>query len=222
MNRFLGLALALSMFALSPEFAGAQQLAGESQADMVVDQAQRAQLIDTVIKQVNDGYVFPELAQKVEASLRQHQKRGAYNNVISAQKLSDLLTEHMQAVTRDKHLRIYYCEQPIAQRDRSKQPTAEEQAARLAEFKAMNFGVERVERLPFNIGYLDLRGFIRASMAAPALAAAMTLVANTDALIIDLRRNGGGDPSTVTLLASYLLKERTHMNDMYYRPTDRT
>ena len=222
MKRLFAVALTLHMLALAPQYASAQQGAPEHQADMVVNQTQRDVLIDATIKQLNDNYVFPHLAIKVEASLRQHQARGTYNNVTSAQKLSALLTEHMQAVTRDKHLGIGYSERPIPLPATSRSPSAEEHAARLAHMKAMNFGVERVERLPFNIGYLDLRNFVRASASAPALAAAMTLVANTDALIIDLRRNGGGDPSTVTLLASYLLKERTHLNDMYYRPTNRT
>lgn len=221
MKRLSAAVLTLSLAILSPQHARAQQ-PGERQADMTVGQGLRNELIGDAIKQVKDNYVFPELATKVEAALRQNQKRGAYDNVTSAHKLSDLLTEHMQAVAKDKHLRIYYSEQPIPLQDKLGQPSAEQKAAKLAELKAMNFGVERVERLPHNIGYLDLRSFAPANAAANALAAAMTLVANTDALIIDLRRNGGGDPNTGALLASYLLKERTQMNSYYYRQTNRT
>lgn len=88
--------------------------------------------------------------------------------------------------------------------------------------KARNFGVERVERLPFNIGYLDLHGFLPAKAAADTIGAAMTVLTNTDTLIIDLRKNGGGDPATVAMLASYFLDERTHLTDFYYRTGDRT
>jgi C-terminal processing protease CtpA/Prc len=88
--------------------------------------------------------------------------------------------------------------------------------------KAQNFGVERIERLPFNIGYLNLRAFAPAAEAAPTIAAAMSVLAHTDTLIIDLRKNGGGDPSTVALLASYLFDERTRLNDIYFRDGDRT
>jgi C-terminal processing protease CtpA/Prc len=46
--------------------------------------------------------------------------------------------------------------------------------------------------------------------------AAMDFVQNTDALIFDLRQNGGGDPETVRLLCSYLFDARPrHLNDIY-------
>ena len=40
----------------------------------------------------------------------------------------------------------------------------------------------------------------------------MNLLAHSDALIIDLTKNGGGDPATVALLTSYLFDERKHLN----------
>lgn len=220
MKRLQAVVLALGMALVAPKFALAQQ-AGEFQADMVVGQELRSELIDGAIRQVHDHYVFPDMGKKVEAALRLKQKQGVYDPVTSAKKLSELMSEHMQAVTKDKHLSIYYNEQPRPPQENVGKPSASEQAARLVEQKARNFGVERVERLPFNIGYLDLRGFISPKASAGAIAAAMTLVANTEALIIDLRRNGGGDPGTGTLLASYLLKERTEMNSFYFRETNR-
>ena len=98
--------------------------------------------------------------------------------------------------------------------------------ARLAEFRKdaeiKNFGVDKVERLPGNIGYIELRGFLPAELAGEAIAAAMTLVAHTETLIVALRRNGGGDPATVALMTSYLFDNRTHLNSFYNREGDRT
>jgi hypothetical protein len=210
----------LSALAFAP--ANAQMRPAPNQPDMTITAAQRQQVIDAMIKEMHQSYVFPEQAKKVEAVIRQHQKKGDYDAITSSAKLSDTLTEHVFAQTKDKHLRLFYSAQPIPDMPKDRKPSAEEQAQRLAGMKSQNFGVERVERLPFNIGYLDLRAFAPAKDAAETLAAAMTLVANTDALIIDLRKNGGGDPATVTLLASYLLDERTHMTDIYYRSGDRT
>ena len=48
----------------------------------------------------------------------------------------------------------------------------------------------------------------------------MNFVANTDALIFDLRRNGGGSPVTIGILSSYLFNEVVHLNDFYVRETD--
>jgi retinol-binding protein 3 len=92
----------------------------------------------------------------------------------------------------------------------------------LAEERKLNFGVERVELLRFNIGYLDLRAFGSPQGADEKFGAAMRLLGDTDALLIDLRFNGGGDPATVALLASYLFDGRTRLNDIYDRGTDKT
>ncbi len=219
-KRALIAGLLLSAFTLAP--ASAQMPGAPGQPDMVINASDRQQVIDAMIQEMHKNYVFPEQAKKVEAVIRQHQKKGAYDAITSAEKLSATLSDHVVAQTKDKHLRVMYSARPIPLESKDKKPSAEEQAHQLAGMKSQNFGVERVERLPFNIGYLDLRAFAPAKDSAETLAAAMTLLAHTEAMIIDLRRNGGGDPVTVTMLASYLLDERTHMTDMYYRTGDRT
>ena len=50
----------------------------------------------------------------------------------------------------------------------------------------------------------------------------MSFVAHTDAVIFDLRENGGGDPAMVTFIASYLFDKPTHLNDLYNRKEDST
>ena len=66
-------------------------------------------------------------------------------------------------------------------------------------------GVTRSDRLPGNIGYIEI-------VALPALDAfkgpvdkAMAALADTRALIVDVRRNGGGAPEAEVYLASYFL-----------------
>jgi Peptidase family S41/N-terminal domain of Peptidase_S41 in eukaryotic IRBP len=86
-----------------------------------------------------------------------------------------------------------------------------------------NFGIRRVERLDGNVGYLDVRRVAMPGNAGPAIAAAMELVAGTYALILDLRRNGGGSPEGVALWCSYMLKEEpTHLNDIFRADTGDT
>ena len=86
------------------------------------------------------------------------------------------------------------------------------------------YGIAKVERLPGNVGYLDIRGFFPADFVANGYAAAMTLLAGSDALIIDLRQNGGGDPSAVATLLSYFFAEgdSRHLNDLYWRKGNKT
>jgi len=87
----------------------------------------------------------------------------------------------------------------------------------------VNFGFEKLERLEGNIGYLDLRGFLPAALAGETVTAAMNFLANTQAVIIDLRQNGGGEPAEVALISSYLFgSDPVHLNDLYWRPTNET
>jgi C-terminal processing protease CtpA/Prc len=87
-----------------------------------------------------------------------------------------------------------------------------------------NFGFERVERLAGNVGYLDLRMFSGLPEAQATAVAAMNFLANADAIIVDLRRNGGGDPSLLQTVLTYFIaaNDRLHINDFYMREGDRT
>ncbi len=85
-----------------------------------------------------------------------------------------------------------------------------------------NFNFRKLEHLAGNIGYFKLDGFEPAEYAGATAIATMNYFANSDALIIDLRENGGGSPSMIQLLTSYLLEEPTHLNSFYIRKGDRT
>ena len=50
----------------------------------------------------------------------------------------------------------------------------------------------------------------------------MDFLAHVDAIIYDIRENGGGSPAMVSLVASYLFDKRTHLNDLYERKSDKT
>lgn len=85
-----------------------------------------------------------------------------------------------------------------------------------------NCSFEKVERLEGNVGYLKFDAFEDADLCASTVAAAMTFLAGTRALIIDLRQNGGGQPKMVALISSYLFDRRTHLNDLWTRHTNAT
>jgi len=209
----------IAAFCLSPR-AG---LAQGPQPDMQIDAATRSAVIEGAIKNLNAAYVFPEVAKKMEQALRQRLADKEYDTVASAKALADKLTADLQAVSHDKHLRVGYSFESIAERQNAAEPTAEEIEHFKTFLRQTNFGFEKIERLPGNVGYLDLRGFNPAEFAADTGAAAMNFLANTDALIIDLRRNGGGDPAMVAFLTSYLFgAEPVHLNDLYFRPEDST
>jgi retinol-binding protein 3 len=219
MRRLTILALAIFTLALAAG-AHAQQ---DEQPDMTIDAATRTQVIDGIINNLNRAYVFPETAKKMEAALRGRVQKKEYDGITSAKAFARTLTENLQEISKDKHLRVGYSSQVLPFEDEHGEPSPEE-IARFKEFlRQRNFGFEKVERLSGNVGYLELLGFNPAQFGADTAAAAMNFLANSDALIIDLRRNGGGDPAMVALISSYLFDgDPVHLNDLYFRPDDST
>lgn len=198
-------------------------VAQPEQPDLTIDAATRTQVIDTILKRLNDSYVFPEVAKKMETSIRDRVAKKEYEQITSAKQFAMTLTKDLQAVSNDKHLRVRYSHSPIPERGERREPTAAEIEQRKRDMNWMNHGFTKVERLAGNIGYLEFRNFMDEELGADTVAAAMNFVNGTDALIIDLRGNGGGNPAMVALICSYLFgPEPVHLNDLYWREGNRT
>src|SRR5215213_8289783 len=101
-------------------------LAQPAQPDLTVDGATRTQVIDGILKRLNDSYVFPEVAKKMEQSIRERVAKKEYDQITSAKEFATTLTKDLQAVSNDKHLRVRYSHEPIPERGERREPTAEE------------------------------------------------------------------------------------------------
>jgi hypothetical protein len=183
-----------------------------------VDAAGRAKIVDRVSTALNENYVFPDVAKKMEAGLRQKLKAGAYDKITNSAELAEALTRDIREVSKDKHLSINFAPSAppwVEQKDGPQDPAVREQHRR--NLASINFGFEKVERLTGNIGYLDLRNFHPAELGGETAVAAMNFLANSDAVIIDLRNNGGGHPSMIQLITSYFFDEPQHLNSFFVR-----
>jgi C-terminal processing protease CtpA/Prc len=210
----------LCLFAFTVVTAGFAQ---PEQPDLTVDAATRTQVIDTILKRLNESYVFPDIAKKMETSIRERVANKEYDQITSAKQLATTLTNDLQAISHDKHLRVRYSHEAIPERGERREPTAEERDQRKRDLTWMNHGFSKVERLRGNIGYLEFLNFMDEELGAETVAAAMNFVNGTDALIIDMRNNGGGNPAMVALVCSYLFgPEPVHLNDLYWREGNRT
>ncbi|HSI48400.1 MAG TPA: S41 family peptidase [Ideonella sp.] len=195
---------------------------GPPQKDMPLDASMRREVITQLNAQMQRHYVDEAKARQLAQALQTRLQQGDFDRITSAQKLAETLTEAMQQQLHDKHLEMRYFEQAIPE-DTGQDETQEDQARDFIRSQRLNFGFAEVRRLRGNIGYLDLHQFGRPQFVAERIAAAMTLLADTQALVIDLRRNGGGDPESVMLLASYLFDQPTHLNDIVWpRENNRT
>jgi C-terminal processing protease CtpA/Prc len=184
-----------------------------------VQQAEISEIVAQTGQLVVEYYVFPDIGERLGEILAARLADGRYAQADGPAALAGLVTEDLQSVNGDRHLRLKHhaTEVPDLPSEGMMVEMFAQQAAR-----SMG-GVARVERLAGNVGVLDLSPILFSpSMSADAHIAAMQLVARTDVLIIDLRRNHGGDPETVALICSYLFDERTHLTNVYERAGDRT
>jgi C-terminal processing protease CtpA/Prc len=169
---------------------------------------------------VGEHYVFPELGRAVADRLAAAVADGAYDDLRTPEQLAERVTADLQVGNRDKHLRLIFRRDGLPDET---DPVAEEAHwRRRAELDAG--GMARVERLDGNIGLLEIRPLLYPpEHAGGAVMAAMSLLASTDALLLDLRRCVGGSPDQVALVCSYLLDsdEPIHLQDLVH-PSDGT
>src|SRR5215469_8465619 len=160
-----------------------------------------SEIVDRVAALVKTHYVFPDVANAVSRILADGLAAGRYP--AEARSLAAAVTADLQSVNADKHLRLLYREE--AQPPREPGDDREEYAAMARWAGQTSGGVARVERLAGNVGMLDLQPVLfPVVITGELISAAMSLIAGTDALIIDLRRCLGGEPGAVALIISYL------------------
>jgi hypothetical protein len=214
---FVGWTLLLAALA-----AAQPQLAAAAAEPLTAER--RAAIVERISESLRDIYVFPDVAEEMATHLSTQLEAGAYDDLTAVPEFAERLTEELQAISHDLHLRVFPVppDAPQAGEEEAPEAAAARRQRRYEEARRRNFGFERVERLPGNIGYLDLRGFVDASMGGDTAEGAMAFLAGSDALIIDLRRNGGGSPSMIQLITSYFFDEPVHLNSFYVRREDRT
>ncbi|MCN9243501.1 S41 family peptidase [Streptomyces sp. RY43-2] len=174
------------------------------------------QTVERALERIGAGYVFPEKTVDIDAAIRRRLAAGEYDD-LDGPTLCATVTTHLQQVCPDRHLRLLWTDQP-----QSLEPEDEDggQAAFLALLRAEHQGIRRVEHLDGNIALIDIRRIASADEGATAIGAAMHLVANSAALVLDLRACTGGAPSGAAMWCSYFFPDdEVHLNDIYERST---
>lgn len=193
--------------------------------DKPLSALERTAIVQTLAAKMNANYIDPAVADRVGAALVKKNADGGYASAVTAQTFSAALANDLRELSGDKHFGSNFNE---AFREYGGSGKEVPSRARMEEVREWvtraGFGIEKIERLPGNVGYIDLRNFGPPAFVGPAYSAALSLLAGTDALILDLRRNGGGSPASVAYLMSHFfpLGDERHLIDIYSRPTDTT
>jgi C-terminal processing protease CtpA/Prc len=155
--------------------------------------------IESAVRSVADvfarEYFDIQLSKRVADELHHRLAAGRYADAASPADLAQRLTRDVFELTQDKHVVVAVARPRVpgggGGSEKRDVPTTA--------------GFRRSEIIAGNIGVLDMAFFMRPIEHRDALAAAMQTLQPADALIIDLRENGGGSPGTVALLLGYLL-----------------
>ncbi len=178
-------------------------------------------VIESLAKSLTDDYIFPDVGAKVASDLKSKQKSGAYSKISDPKEFAKILTNDIRAIADDKHLGVRYFGDMVKDVAAEDQQKVQDEIQKHV-MKVSNYGFRKAEILSGNVGYLKLDGFAPSDLAASACDATMAFLQNTDAMIIDLRDNFGGEPEMVRFLASYFFTADTHLNDLYYRKGSKT
>jgi hypothetical protein len=189
----------------------------------VIDATAHIVIIQSLTEKLRANYVVPEIADEICARLQQRLDDGEYADITEGEFLAFALTQHMQEVNGDEHLWVRWCPEPLPAHEGQLRHNEEWVAEQRLEAQLENYGLHKAERLPGNVGLLEIRCLHRPAWGGDTAVAAMGFVANASALIIDLRGCTGGYPGMVALLLSYLFgEEPVHLNSMYWRDDDLT
>jgi C-terminal processing protease CtpA/Prc len=189
------------------------------------DANSKAKTINKISKLLEKNYIFLETAKKMSEFMKTRLNNNGYDSITDGAQFAQILTNDLQSISKDKHLRVRFNPEFAARlKEMEKKGEDPEDAKEFVErMKYENYAFRKVERLEGNIGYIDFRNFAPSKYSKETVAAAMTFVSNCDAVIIDMRNNGGGDPDGVRLVCSYFFDSKpVHLNDLYFRAEDET
>jgi hypothetical protein len=188
-----------------------------------LDKSTKTAIIDWICLKMNEIYVFPDVAKKMEEHIKSKLKNGDYDSISDPRVFARRLRSDLVAISHDRHFNVMYAPEPSLRMERpdpEEEKKTEEQ--RIRQLKYDNYHFKKVERMDGNVGYLRFDGFASTLYAGDTAVSALQFLKNCDAILIDLRYNGGGGADMIQLILSYFFEERTHINSWYIRREDKT
>lgn len=172
----------------------------------------RTGIVNQLADLMNENYVFPEKGKAMHDLIKSNLLQGEYENIIDEAAFAKRLDADLHLIANDGHIRVTYDPERI-EKIRGGVGMGGRKAPE-------NYGFETVE-VKDGIGYLDLRMFHDLGAAEDVAKQAMDKLMESKAIIFDLRKNGGGSPSMIGFICSYLFEGSVHLNSFYWRAQDR-
>ncbi|ALU45234.1 S41 family peptidase [Pseudoalteromonas rubra] len=172
----------------------------------------KQEVVSTLVNEIENSYVETDKIPGLAKSLQQLKDNPAFKDAVTKDEFAALLSAELEKT--DPHFGVQW-------RDPSGVVAQKKYEPWFTKLARNNSGFNKVEILPGNVGYIDFWGFDNVTDESKrTVTGVMKFVADADALLIDLRKNGGGSGEMVQLISSYFLKPDTHLNSIYWRTTN--
>jgi hypothetical protein len=186
-----------------------------------IDLEAKSAIISRIVSLLVERYVFEDVAEEMKQQVLLNLSNGGYDDLDLPGRFAMALEKDLREICHDHHLCVIHnpvrARELIDMRGSSPEKIAAARQKGYDRQKDLNCGFFSVERLPGNIGYLDLRFFADLNVGRKMADSAFSLLSNSQAVLIDLRRCYGGPPRTVRYYCSYFLKKPTHLNTIVRR-----
>ena len=189
-----------------------------------LDAEAKGTIIEEITRLIEEKYVFPDIAEKIAEDIRNRYGNKAYDHIVTLPDFLQQLTKDLRSFNNDAHLGVIPRRGPIKE---GVSPEEMYKAFYLKRGPFQNYGFKKVERLLGNVGCLVLDEFSYVEMEGENVGgetarAAMQVLSNSYALIIDLRDNFGGREEMALLLLNYFFTKPVHLLSNRYRGREET
>lgn len=189
--------------------------------ETTLSEVYKKETIKKLSELIKDFYIYPEVAKTTSEHLSKLFDVGHFDTCNDNENFATVLTEVVQSVNKDKHMRIM-SNKPFVAQTNTVEAKAAHRMGQINNYRNYNHGFKELKLLEGNVAYLDIRMFAPMERAKEIADAYMKLMSMSDAVIIDLRQNTGGNPAMVQYLCSYFFDKKLHLNSLFYREGDRT
>lgn len=208
-RRLPALCAAAIVLAFTPVAARAQPGPGPDPAAVTLTADQSRAVVLSLAQVLRERFAFRDRGAAAARAIEAMEQQGAFRDARTAAELLALISSRVAPVVDDRHFRVRYMGPEVTATFSEGPPPPEEVAAFHEEMRLRGAEIPDVRWLAGNVGYLRINLFMDAPPLTEKLAAALGMLADTGALIIDVRGAPGGEPAGVAAVIGHLVDQPT-------------
>lgn len=194
------------------------QVTTSAKSEVILNELLKKEIIDSLTKKLEEFYIRPNAIGDIKKKLNENYKNGIYKKSSNPREFASMLTNNLIEISKDLHFNVMYDQDWVDNQQKKNDVELQKRnkAQELIEAKKKNFGFEQARILEGNVGYLEFTYFHDPVEGSETATTVMQFLSNTDALIVDLRRNNGGVMEMGQFISSYLFYNKDLPLYKYY------